>query len=133
MLDWATPSWIEKPSLGIPLIKVAITSGGTYTIEERREEAVRERGEAEKEVLGRVPAEQRGWFETLMKAAQKAGYWSEDHNYYLDLYCNGIGRWITREIGRRFAEAGYPRGWGLREARCNRIRYGAEIYYQRRQ
>jgi len=106
MLDWATPSWIEKPRLGIPLIKVAITSGGTYTIEERREEAVRERREAEKEVLGRVPAEQRGWFEALMKAAQKAGYWSEDHNYYLDLYCNGVGRWITREIGRRFAEAG---------------------------
>jgi pyruvate,water dikinase len=106
MLDWATPSWIEKPSLGIPLIKVAITSGGTYTIEERRQEAVRERQEAEKEVLGRVPAEQRGWFEALMKAAQKAGYWSEDHNYYLDLYCNGVGRWITREIGRRFALAG---------------------------
>jgi pyruvate,water dikinase len=106
MLDWATPSWIEKPSLGIPLIKVAITSGGTYTIEQRRQEAVREREEAEKEVLGRVPAEQRGWFEALMKAAQKAGYWSEDHNYYLDLYCCGIGRWITREIGRRFAGAG---------------------------
>jgi pyruvate,water dikinase len=106
MLDWATPSWIEKPSLGIPLIRVAISSGGTYTIEERREEAIRERREAEKEVLGRVPAEQRGWFEALMQAAQKAGYWSEDHNYYLDLYCNGLGRWITREIGRRFAKAG---------------------------
>ena len=106
MLDWATPSWIEKPSLGIPLIKVAITSGGTYTIGERREQAVREREKAEKEVLGKVPAEQRGWFETLMKAAQKAGYWSEDHNYYLDLYCMAMGRWITRAIGRRFAEAG---------------------------
>jgi pyruvate,water dikinase len=106
MLDWATPSWIEKPSLGIPLIKVAITSGGTYTIGERREQAIREREEAEREVLGRVPAEQRGWFEALMKAAQKAGYWSEDHNYYLDLYCMAMGRWITREIGGRFAGAG---------------------------
>jgi len=106
MLDWATPSWIEKPSLGIPLIKVAITSGGTYTIDERRGQAVREREEAEREVLSKVPAEQRGWFEALMKAAQKAGYWSEDHNYYLDLYCMAMGRWITREIGRRFAEAG---------------------------
>jgi pyruvate,water dikinase len=106
MLDWATPNWIEKPSLGIPLIKVAITAGGAYTIDERREQALRERGEAEKEVLARVPAEQREWFGALMKAAQKAGYWSEDHNYYLDLYCNGMGRWITREIGQRFAEAG---------------------------
>jgi len=75
MIDWATPNWIEKPSLGIPMIKVA--------------------------------TEQRGWFEALMKAAQKAGYWSEDHTYYLDLYCwGGLGRWITREMGRRFAEAG---------------------------
>lgn len=107
MIDWATPNWIEKPSLGIPMIKVAITTGGTYTIDERRERATREREEAEKEVLARVPAEQRGWFEALMGAAQKAGYWSEDHTYYLDLYCwGGLGRWITREMGRRFAEAG---------------------------
>ena len=106
MLDWATPNWIEKPSLGIPLIKVAITKGGTLTIDERREQAVREREEAEREVLSKVAADQRDWFDALMKAAQKAGYWSEDHTYYLDLYCSAMGRWITREIGRRFAEAG---------------------------
>jgi len=106
MLDWATPNWLEKPSLGIPLIKVAITSRGAYTMDERRERAIREREEAEKEVLAKVPAEQRGWFSALMKAAQKAGYWSEDHTYYCELYGHGMGRWITREIGRRFAQAG---------------------------
>jgi len=106
MLDWATPNWLEKPSLGIPLIKVAITTGGAYTMDERRERAIRERDEAEKEVLAKVPAEQRGWFGALMKAAQKAGCWSEDHTYYCELYGHGMGRWITREIGRRFAEAG---------------------------
>ncbi len=41
-----------------------------------------------------------------MKAAQRACYWSEDHTHYLDLYCHAMGRWITREIGRRFAQAG---------------------------
>ena len=106
MLDWAAPNWLEKPSLGIPLIKVAITSRGAYTMDERRERAIREREEAEKEVLTKVPAEQRGWFSALMKAAQKAGYWSEDHTYYCELYGHGMGRWITREIGRRFAQAG---------------------------
>ncbi len=105
MLDWATPNWIEKPSLGIPLIKVAMTTGGTYTIDERRKQAISEREEAEKEIMTRVPSDQKGWFEALMKAAQKAGYWSEDHTYYLDLYCGAMGRWITREIGRRLAEA----------------------------
>ena len=106
MLDWATPNWLEKPSLGIPLIKVAITTGGAYSMDERRERAIREREEAEKEVLAKVPENQRGWFGALMKAAQNAGQWSEDHTYYCELYCQGIGRWITREIGRRFAEAG---------------------------
>ena len=106
MMDWATPNWLEKPSLGIPSIKVAITTGGAYSIDERRDRALKERKEAEKEIMAKVPAEQRGWFGALMEAAQKAGYWSEDHTYYCDLYCNGVGRWITREIGRRFAEAG---------------------------
>jgi len=106
MLDWATPNWIEKPSLGIPTITVAITKGEILTINERREQAARERAEAEREVLSKVSVDQREWFDVLMKAAQKAGYWSEDHTYYLDLYCSAIGRWITREIGRRFSEAG---------------------------
>ena len=106
MLDWATPNWIEKPSLGIPLIKVAITKEGSSSIDARRAQAVREREETEKEITSKVAANQKGWFVTLMKAAQKAGYWSEDHNYYLDLYCCAMGRWITKEIGRRFAEAG---------------------------
>lgn len=106
MIDWATPNWLEEPGLGIPLIKVAITTGGAYTMDERRERAIREREEAEKEVLTKVPAEQRGWFGALMKAAQKAGCWSEDHTYYCELYDMALGRWVTREIGRRFAEAG---------------------------
>ncbi len=106
MLDWATPNWIEKPSLGIPLIKVAITKGETLSIDKRREAAVKEREKTEKDVISRVAANQRGWFVTLMEAAQRAGYWSEDHSYYLDLYCSAMGRWVTKEIGRRFAESG---------------------------
>jgi phosphohistidine swiveling domain-containing protein len=41
-----------------------------------------------------------------MKGAQKAGYWSEDHTPYLDFYVCALGRWITRELGRRFSQAG---------------------------
>src|SRR5690606_2830761 len=93
-------------SLGIPLIKVAIIKEGSSSIDNRRAQAVKEREETEKELTSQVAVNQRGWFATLLKAAQKAGYWSEDHNYYLDLYCCAMGRWITQEIGRRFAEAG---------------------------
>ena len=106
MDDWATPSWLEKPSLGMPTIRIAISTGGASTIDAKREQAVKERSQAEKDILGKVSADQREWFEALMKAAQMAGYWSEDHTYYLDLYNGALGRWITREIGRRFADAG---------------------------
>ena len=106
MLDWSTPTWLEKPSLGIPALKMAVATGGASTIDAKREQAEKERAEAEKELLAKVPVDQRDWFEALMKAAQVAGYWSEDHNHYCDLYAAALGRWITREIGRRFAEAG---------------------------
>jgi len=106
MLDWATPTWIEKPSLGIPSIKIAVISGGSFTLDEKREQAVKEREKAEKEVLAKVPLEQREWFSVLMRCAQKSCYWSEDHTPYLDMYAQAVGRWITRELGRRFAQAG---------------------------
>jgi pyruvate,water dikinase len=106
MLEWATPTWLEKPSLGIPLIRLAVASGATSNLDEKQEHAVRERHEAERELLARVPVEQRDWFEVLMRSAQNANYFSEDHTYYCDLYTSAMGRWITREIGRRFAEVG---------------------------
>jgi pyruvate,water dikinase len=106
MIAWETPSWIEKPSLGIPSIKIAIASGGAYTIDAKRERAAKERAEAEKEILARVPADKREWFGALMRVAQKAGWWSEDHTYYQEFYCFALARWITMEIGRRFTHAG---------------------------
>ena len=106
MFDWSTPSWLEKPSLGIMPVKMAISTGGASTIEAKKEQAEKERKEAEKEILAKVSVDQRDWFESLMKAAQMAGYWSEDHSYYCDLYTGALGRWVTREIGRRFADAG---------------------------
>ncbi|MFH0915287.1 MAG: PEP-utilizing enzyme [bacterium] len=106
MSDWATPSWLEKPALAIPGIKMAIATGGVSTIKDKRELAEKERVEAEKELLEKVPADQRDWFEVLMKCAQNAGYFSEDHTYYTELYTSAMGRWIFKEIGRRFAEAG---------------------------
>jgi pyruvate,water dikinase len=106
MQDWATPTWLEKPSLGIPTIRMAIKTGGTYSLDETRERVAKEREKAEGEILDKVPAGQRDWFKVLMKGAQKAGYWSEDHTPYLDFYVCALGRWITRELGRRFAQAG---------------------------
>ncbi|MFC1920465.1 PEP-utilizing enzyme [Chloroflexota bacterium] len=106
MLDWATPNWIEKPSLGIPSVKIALSTGDNQAMDTRRQQAIKEREKTEEEVLSGIAANQRGWFNALMKSAQRACYWSEDHTYYLDLYCHAIGRWITKEIGNRFEKAG---------------------------
>ena len=71
-----------------------------------RDAVVKERKKTQESVLAKVPANQRAAFEVLMKAAQKAGFWSEDHTYYCDFYIGSMGRWIVTEFGRRFAEAG---------------------------
>lgn len=107
--DWATPSWFEKPSLGITGIKLAIAKmakGGVYTIDQERERLAKEREKAEKEILAKVPAGQKEWFEKLMRVAERAGFQSEDHTFYHDLPFHALGRRVTIEFGRRFAQAG---------------------------
>ena len=105
MHAYDTPAWIEKPSLAIGRIKV-LMSQESFTFDTERERLIQEREKAEKEVLAKLPLEQREWFGTLMKSAQKSGFWSEDHTYFCDLYVGSMGRWIVSEFGRRFAEAG---------------------------
>jgi pyruvate,water dikinase len=105
MHSYDTPAWVEEPSLAIGRVKV-LMSQESFAFDAERENLIREREKAEKEILAKLPAEQREWFGTLMKSAQKSGYWSEDHTYFCDFYVGAMGHWIVTEIGRRFAEAG---------------------------
>ena len=105
MHGYDTPAWIEKPGVGIGRIKM-LMSKEVFPFDAERERVNRERQEAEKEVLAKVPDGQRDAFALLMRAAQKSGYWSEDHTFYCDFYIGSLGRWIITEFGRRFAEAG---------------------------
>ncbi len=125
MFEWGTPTWIEKPSLGIPAIKLAMSKGGAYALDKERERLIREREEAEKEVLGKVPSDQKEWFWKLMNASERAGWFSEDHTYYCDYPFHALGRRVTREYGKRFARAGiiddpqdvyYLMPWEIRKA-----------------
>ena len=104
--DLTSPSWIEDPSLPLRDIKQAIAKGGAFTLDAQRERLAKEREEAEKEILPKVPAEQREFFEKLMRCAQKSSRFSEEHNWYLDQQAAAIGRRIFLEYGRRFAENG---------------------------
>jgi pyruvate,water dikinase len=105
MHAYDTPAWIEDPSLALAEIKLLL-SQETFAPDAERERIVREREATEAEVLSEVPGPQREAFRVLMRAARMAGFWSEDHSYYCDLYIGALGRWIVTEFGRRFAEAG---------------------------
>ena len=106
LLRFDTPSWLEKPSLGISDIRKGIAKGGAFVLDQERERLEKERKETEREVLAKVPAEKREWFEKLMRVAQAAGTFSETHDYYLDFQSHAVVRKVTREIGKRYAEAG---------------------------
>ena len=105
MHAYDSPVWLEKPSLPLGRIKI-LMSEPVFKFDVEKDRVIKEREQSEKEVLARVPEGQRPAFGVLMKAAQKSGYWSEDHTYFCDLYVGAIGHWILQEFGRRFAQAG---------------------------
>jgi len=105
MHAYDTPAWIEKPSQGIGRVKILMTKD-VFALDTEKGRVIEERKKTEQEVLAKVPEGQREAFRILMGAAQKSGYWSEDHTYFCDFYVGSMGRWIVTEFGRRFAEAG---------------------------
>ncbi|MCZ7662792.1 MAG: PEP-utilizing enzyme [Thermoleophilia bacterium] len=100
------PTWKEEPTPAIEVIKLYLRRDGEFDLDSQREGAVQRRLAAEQDILSKVPEEQRGWFETLMKAAQQSGPYGEGHSYYCEDYCFGLTRRAFVEIGRRFAAAG---------------------------
>lgn len=104
--DVATPSWIEKPSLGLRDVRSGIAKGGAFTLDAERERLAKSREEAEKEILSKVPGAQREWFTALMKLTQKCGTFSEEHNVFIDCPAMAILRHLFMEYGRRFTKAG---------------------------
>ncbi len=101
--DVSNPTWVEKPSLALPNVRLAIAKGGVFALVQERERLARQREELEKEVLSRVQQDKRAMFEKLMRATQWIGAYSEEHLFYCEHYTNGLGRYMLMEIGRRFA------------------------------
>ncbi len=100
------PTWFEDPTPALGAVKQFLQRGGGFNLEEERAKLTEARLKAEKEVLAKVPDEQKGWFEQLMRLAQKSGVFSEEHDHYLDLYTHAIMRYSALGLGRRFAAAG---------------------------
>ncbi|MEW6530621.1 MAG: PEP-utilizing enzyme [Thermodesulfobacteriota bacterium] len=106
MSEMNLPTWVEDPAPALGMVKQFIAKGGGFNLDEERTKIAKERQEAEKELMGKVPAEQRGWFEQLMRLAQKSGIFSEEHDHYLDLYTHAMMRRSALGLGRRFVKLG---------------------------
>jgi len=100
------PTWVEDPTPPLGMVKQFVIKGGSFNLDEERKRLTNDRQEAEKQVLEKVPSEQRGWFEPLMRLAQKSGIFSEEHDHYLDLYTHAMMRRSALGLGRRFVKAG---------------------------
>lgn len=100
------PTWIEDPAPPLTNMKQFIIKGGEFNLEEERAKLGEERQAAEKEVLAKIAPEQKGWFTTLLRLAQKSGVFSEEHDHYLDLYMHALMRRSAMGIARRLVGAG---------------------------
>lgn len=105
-VDWASPSLVEQPSLGLSEVRRAVAKGGAFTLEVERERLAKEREQAERELMAKIPAEQREWFGKLLRMAQMSGWWTEDHTPLVELALSAVPRKVVCEIGKRFARAG---------------------------
>lgn len=106
MAEINLPTWVEDPTPALVNVRQFLQKGGAFNLDEERKRATMEREAAEKEVLAKVPSEQRGWFETLMRLAQKSGVFSEEHDHYMDLYAHAMIRRSALGLGRRWVQAG---------------------------
>ncbi len=100
------PSWIEDPTPALVNVKQFLARGGDFNLDHERAKLTAARAEAEEEVLAKIAPEQKGWFTTLLRLAQKCGIYSEEHNYYMELYCHALIRRTVMAVGRRIAKAG---------------------------
>ena len=106
MSEMNMPTWIEDPAPPLTNMKQFIIKGGEFNLEEERAKLGEERQAAEKEVLAKIAPEQKGWFTTLLRLAQKSGVFSEEHDHYLDLYMHALMRRSAMGIARRLVGAG---------------------------
>ena len=105
LLNYATPTWRERPDLVADRIKLYVV-GEDFKHQEMRAQQVKEREEAEKTLLAKVPAEQRDWFILMMRAAQNWGWWSEEHEFWLNEALSSRMRSCLLEFGKRWAKYG---------------------------
>jgi pyruvate,water dikinase len=102
-----TPTWIEDPTPVIINVTRHLGMTDEDNPELKQKAQAEKREKAEKEFLSKIPAAERKYMSTLMKATQKCSRWSDEHSYYLDDHDYSLIRLWSMEAGRRLVEKGY--------------------------
>jgi len=106
MMDFNEPYWLEDPSAAISVIQNLVKKGVGYDLDEVRSKLVKEREQAIKELLKKVPDNEKEWFKALINLAGKASSYSEEHDLYCELYLHALVRRGLLGIGKRLVQAG---------------------------
>lgn len=99
----STPSWIEDPRYTIQKVQEYLKLSDRAPFMEQSD---KEREAAVANILSRVPEDKRETFSSLLKGAQYADSFSEEHDLYCEMQTDSLGRVYTQELGRRFVAAG---------------------------
>ncbi len=106
MMDLDEPYWLEDPATVMSPIRAFLKKGGDYNLDKMTSELAVGREKAIKELLEKVPDDEKPWFEALINLAGKASSYSEEHDLYCELHLHAVTRRGLLGIGRRFAKAG---------------------------
>ncbi len=100
------PLWVEDPNLPLLNVMQLLKKGGDFDLDTGRLKLVAEREILEKDILAKVPDEQRDWFAVMMRLAQQSSSFSEEHGHYFDLWSHAMIRRACVAWGKRLVKAG---------------------------
>ena len=106
MMEFNCASWVGDPTPAVVHVQQFLLEGATFELDNIRPRLVKEREEAEKEVLAKVPESEKELFVGLMSISQRAGSFSESHDFHLEHMCHALFRRALLGCGRRLVELG---------------------------
>jgi len=101
----AAPSWQDDPKYVIDRVKVYLKVTDSR-IADRLTSLTARREKTIAEYLPRVPEDRKAIFELLLKGAQYASSYGEEHDLYCEMHTDALMHRYLVALGKRFADAG---------------------------
>ena len=105
-VDFTEPYWLEDPTIPLGLVKDYVVRGTSYDLEATRAELATKRKTAITNFLCKVPPDEKGLFEGLIRLSGKSSSYSEEHNLYCEQMAHSLMRRGYLAMGRRLTEKG---------------------------